>query len=180
MDNSIFDSYNFDWSYSGSPVGDAIGNYMSGNTGSDYSIVGDAINNYVSGEDTSSTIGNTFGNINLGNILKTLGRVGTGLGTGLSAMQSQSQPNYMFIPRYMGDGLASTTVIDTTKNKKDQLNQILGSGDYLSSLFGKGFNLLGGGFGGNKLSTLPTSTDNIYGNSNYGVIGNAIDDYVRS
>ena len=177
---SIFDSYNFDWSYGGSPVGDALGNYMTDNTGDGYSIVGDAINNYVTNGDASSKLGNVLGNTNWGNVLGTLGKLGTGIGTGISAYQSQRQPNYMFIPRYIGDGLASTTVIDTTKNKKDQLNQILGAGDYLSSLFGQGFNLLGGGFGGNKLSTLPTSIDNIYENSNYGVIGNAIDKNVRS
>lgn len=66
---------------------------------------------------------------------KTLGRVGTGIGTGVATYQTQMQPDYMFIPRYMGDGLASTTVIDNTRNKQRQLNQMLGTGDYLGSLF---------------------------------------------
>lgn len=88
------------------------------------------------------------------NIGTVLGRLGSGLGTGIASYQTLGQPDYIFLPRYAGNGLASTTVINNAANKQRQLDQILGAGDYLSSMFGGYKNRLDFGDMKSKLSDI--------------------------
>ena len=170
----IFDSYDFNYYPSDSTlVGNAVGDYISGNTNDNgYSLIGSAIDDYVKNGDYSNSLNNIFGNFDWGR----LGRYGTGLATGLAAMQAQGKPNYMFTSNWAGNGLARMNTIDNQKNKANNLNRILGSGDYINSLF-KG-NLGGTG----NLSNLQSAS--IYGDynpytSNGTAVGNAINDYMR-
>ena len=91
--------------------------------------------------DTSNIWGNFVDNLNdyekRQQILGNIGRLGTGLATGIAAMQAQSKPDYMFTTNWAGNGLARIGTIDNQKNKANDLNRILGSGDYVSSLFDK-------------------------------------------
>ena len=160
-------SFSFgDYINSGTDYG-TIGNFandfiQSGNSGADYSSLGDV-----------SSSGFSLGNLPWGKIAQaggTLGRLASGLMTGMASNKSQQQPDYIFMPRYLGNGLASTQVIDRTKNKQNQLNQILGSGDYLSSLFSPMFNLFGN-------SQLSKDISNNSGNN--GVVANEINKYIN-
>ena len=171
---SIFDSYDFNYYPSDSTlVGNAIGDYVSGNVNDNgYSIIGSAIDNYVNNGDYSNALGNMFSNIDWGKI----GRYATGLGTGLAAIQSQREPDYLFTTQWLGNGLARTNTIDNKKNKSNDLNRILGSGDYVNSLF-RG-NLGGTGNLSTNLSSDIYSDYNPY-ISNGTAIGNAINDYMR-
>ena len=144
----IFDNYSFDWSYGGSPVGDAIGNYMTDNSGSNYSVIGDAINNYTTSGDTSSTLG---GKLDLSKLLNTVGKLGAGLGTGIAALQNQNQPNYILDTQWLGNGLANSSLRSTNKEKQNMLDQIFGAGNMLGNIFGKGYSLFGNNYG--NLST---------------------------
>lgn len=177
----IFDSYNFDWSYGGSPVGDAIGNYMTDNTGSDYSIVGDAINNYVTSDNNSSTLGSK---LDLGKLLNTVGKLGTGIGTGIAALQNQQQPDYFLDTQWLGNGLAKSNLRSNKQEKQNMLDQIFGAGNMLGSLFGKGYSLFGRGNNGYQESFAPLPTnigyDNVYTTNPYGDISKSINNYVRS
>ena len=171
---SIFDSYDFNYYPSDSTlVGNTIGDYVSGNMNdNNYSIVGDAINNYVNDGIYSNALGNMFSNMDWSR----LGRYGTGLATGLASMGAQSEPNYLFTTQWLGNGLARTNTIDNRKNKSNDLNRILGSGDYINSLFK-------GKLGGTDNLSTNLSSD-IYGGynpyvSNGTVVGNAINDYMR-
>ena len=100
--------------------------------------------------DTSNAWGNFVDNLNdyekRQQILGNIGRLGTGLVTGLSAMQAQRKPDYMITTNWAGNGLARMNMIDNQKNKANNLNRILGSGDYINSLFNK--NLSGSNFSG--------------------------------
>ena len=89
----IFDSYDFNYYPSDSTlVGNAVSDYVSGNTNDNgYSLVGSAIDDYVKNEDYGNSLNNIFGNFDWGR----LGRYGTGLATGLTAMQAQGKPNYI-------------------------------------------------------------------------------------
>lgn len=172
----IFDSYNFDWSYGGSPVGDAIGNYMTDNTGSNYSIVGDAINNYTASEGSNPT----SYNMDLGKLVNTIGRLGTGLGTGIAALQNQRQPDYFLDTQWLGNGLAKSNLRSNKQEKQNMLDQIFGAGNMLGSLFGNGYSL----FGNNNGSLSTNLSSDIYSDynpyiSNGTAVGNAINDYMR-
>ena len=175
----IFDSYDFDWSYGGSPVGDAIGNYMTGNTGSDYSIVGDAINNYVSGGDTSSAIGSTLGNADWGKIINTLGRLGSGIGTGIATFQSQKQPDYYLDTQWLGNGLARSGFRSNKQDKRNMIDQLFGAGNITSNVFGPGYSLFGNSRNSGSFNTLPTSYNMDYDVQGLSPIGTAINNYVR-
>jgi hypothetical protein len=91
--------------------------------------------------DTSNVWDNFVNNLNdyekRQQILGNIGRLGTGLATGLAAMQAQSKPDYMFTSNWAGNGLARIGTIDNQKNKANNLNRVFGSGDYINSLFGK-------------------------------------------
>lgn len=135
-----------------------------GNTG-DYGTIAGAIGDNVGGIEQGSYLGNVigdyasggsdggfggFGGLNLGslpvgNILGTLGRLGSGIGTGVASYQSQKQPNYIPYTRWLGNGLATTGYLNNAANKKNQLDQYVGTGNMLSNLFGQGFSLFGNG-----------------------------------
>lgn len=171
---SIFDNYDFNYYPSDSTlVGNTIGDYVSGNTtDNNYSLVGGAIDDYVKNGDYSNSLNNIFGNFDWGR----LGRYGTGLATGLASMNTQREPDYLFTTQWLGNGLARTNTIDNKKNKSNDLNRILGSGDYINSLFrGK----LGGT--GNLSTNLSSDIYSDYNPyiSNGSIIGNAINDYMR-
>lgn len=91
--------------------------------------------------DTSNAWGDFVNNLNdyekRQQILGNIGRLGTGLATGLAAMNTQREPDYLFTTQWLGNGLARTNTIDNKKNKSNDLNRILGSGDYVNSLFNK-------------------------------------------
>lgn len=91
--------------------------------------------------DTSNAWGDFVNNLNdydkRQQILGNIGRLGTGLATGLASMNTQREPDYLFTTQWLGNGLARTNTIDNKKNKTNNLNRILGSGDYVNSLFNK-------------------------------------------
>jgi len=175
----IFDSFNYSDLYGNNygTVGDSINNFVQGNSGSDYSAIGDAINNYVNNNSSISSTNSAFGGINWGNALRKLGRIGIGTGTGLAAMSNESKPDYIMKTQWLGNGLANTGLIDQYNKKQKQLNKILGSGDFLSSLFA-------GNLGGTgELQNLPVSTSlydyNLYNTEGLSPIGLAINEYVK-
>ena len=179
---SIFDSYNFDWeSTDNSPIGNAIGNYMSGNSGTDYGAIGNAINDYVQAGNTSSGFGSALSNADWSKILGTLGKVGSGIGGFIAAREAGKRPDYIPYTRWLGNGLAQTGYINNTSNKQNQLNKIFGTTNMLSSLFKNGYSL----FGNNNFNDTSSlsgdiyNTESIYGNGTYGPVGNAIDNYMR-
>ena len=172
----IFDNYSFDWSYGDSPVGNAISDYMMNDRNSNTSIIGDAINNYA----TSKGGNPTSYNMDLGKLVNTIGRLGTGLGTGIAALQNQNQPNYILDTHWLGNGLANSSLRSTNKEKQNMLDQIFGAGNMLGNIFGKGYSL----FGNNNGNLSTNLSSDIYSDynpyiSNGTAIGNAINDYMR-
>jgi len=175
-------------------IGNSYGDSIMG--AADNYIGGDGLSNldtsWLSGAGdslSSSGGGFNFGSLPWGTIASTLGRLGSGIGAGVSAYQAGQQPNYMFKTNWLGNGLAATGLINNSANRQNQMDQAFGTGNMLSSLFGKGFSLFGNG-NYDKLDTLPTSynitgsdiynanLDDIYG-GNYGAVGNAVNNYIR-
>lgn len=173
--DSIMDGFNFNYYPSDSTlVGNTIGEYISGNTNDNgYSPVGMAIDNYVNSGDYSNSLNNIFGNFDWGKI----GRLGTGLATGLAAMQSQRKPDYTFTSNWAGNGLARMGTIDNQRRKANDLNRVFGAGDYINSLF-KG-KLGGTGTLDNMQTSSIYSDFNPYA-SNGTVVGDAINNYMRN
>ena len=176
-------------------IGNAIDSNIGGSGLDSFSFGGDTGlslgGDYLSSADTSSLGGGfNLGSLPWGTIFNTLGRLGAGIGSGVSAYQSGNQANYIPITRWAGNGLAYTDILNNMANKQNQLNQAYGSGRALSSLLGQGFSL----FGNNNLDTNLGNNDyNLkledylggVNNSkydtqgNYSDIGNAIDKYIR-
>jgi hypothetical protein len=168
---SIFDMVNSGADYS---IGSAIGDYAGG----------DGLSNFASGNimdysnlGSGSGFGSAFGNLPWGNIMDTLGRLGTGIGTAVSSYQSQNMPDYYFAPRWAGNGLATYQSVDNTSRKKNNLSQAYGAGDYLNSLFKSRFG--GGGDLSDSLSTASIYDEYNPYKGNYGAVGNAINSFVR-
>ena len=166
-----------------SAVGDAIG-------GADFSgldtswLSGDGIGSSIA-DGASSGGGFNFGSLPIGTIFNTLGRLGSGIGAGVSAYQSGQQSNYYPYTRWLGNGLAMTGLLNNMANKQNQLDQAYGSGRALSSMFGNGYSLFGNGkYNNDNLGTIQpgtlynTNTNDIYGNGN-SIVSNAINDYMR-
>lgn len=175
-------------------MGNSYGDTIIGAT--DNYIGGDGLSNLdtswlgASGDSLGTTGGGfNFGSLPWGTIANTLGRLGSGIGAGVSAYQAGRQPNYMFKTNWLGNGLAATGLINNTQNKQNQIDQAFGAGNMLSNLFGKGFSLFGNG-GYDKLNNnfgdytitgddiYNNDLSGIYGNSN-GILQNTITDYVR-
>lgn len=175
-------------------IGNSYGDSIMG--AADNYIGGDGLSNldtsWLSGAGdslASSGSGFNFGSLPWGTIASTLGRLGSGIGAGVSAYQAGQQPNYMFKTNWLGNGLAATGLINNMQNRQNQMDQAFGTGNMLSSLFGKGFSLFGnGGYDklSNNLGDYTITGDNIYnddlssiyGNNN-GIIQKTITDYVR-
>ena len=132
-------------------TGDLAGNTFSG-VNYDYSLPTSVDTGSLWG---SSTLGGGEGLVsdgfNLGNlpwdkIINTLGRFGSGLGTGIATLQSQNnQPNYYLDTQWLGNGLARSNLKSNQQEKQNRLDQLFGAGNMLSNIFGKGFGLFGNG-----------------------------------
>ena len=161
-------------------IGNAINDYVSGTSGDSYGAIGDAINSYVGSGNAGSSLGSSVGSLPWGKIFNTLGRLGIGIGSGISGYQSGQQAAYIPYTRWLGNGLAMTGIINNQANRQQGMNEAYGAGRALSSLLGQGYSL----FGNNKLSSnllddSKYNLDDYYKtNDNYGAIGRAINDYV--
>lgn len=162
-----------------------------------YSLIGNAINDYVGsgdtlgglsniGSSTSSAGGFNFGSLPWSTIIGTLGKLGSGIGTGVASYQAGNEADYIPYTRWLGNGLAMTGYLNNSQNKQNRLDQAFGAGNMLSSLFSNGFSLFGNGTSNNSLDELPTQY-NIYDTNWYDDIyksntpvGSAINNNMRS
>ena len=77
---------------------------------------------------------------NWGSLINTLGRLGSGVLGGLADYQTSSKmSNYMPQTRWLGNGLATTQLMNNMANKQLEKNNAYGNALMLSSLFGRGF-----------------------------------------
>lgn len=159
-----------------------IDSYVSsGDMGNNYSALGSAIDSYANSGTDYDMSSSGLGGLDTGMLLNTLGRLGVGIGSGVSAYQSGNKPTYIPTTRWLGNGLAMTGLSSNLANRLSNLDQAYGSGRALSSLLGQGYSLFGNNeldSNINKNSSFDTNYD-MYGKSNYGAVGNAIDDYMR-
>lgn len=123
--------------------------------------------------------GFSLGNLPWGQITNVLGKLGAGLGSGISAYQSGQQADYIPYTRWLGNGLATTSYINNTANKQNKLDQAVGSGQILGNFPGDLFGLFNKGTGEKNLThdlrqvnnqsiTTPMA-NSTYGNNNYGL-----------
>ena len=104
--------------------------------------------------DTSGLADTAGGGFSLGSlpwskILGTVGKLGSGLLSGLAANETQKQPDYFLDTQWLGNGLAKSNIRSNRQEKQNQLDQMFGAGNMLSQLFPAGFGI----FGNSSLNT---------------------------
>ena len=107
----------------------------------DTSWLGSADTSSVGDNLSSSGGGFNLGSLPWGKITNVLGKLGAGIGSGVSAYQSQQQPDYIPYTRWLGNGLAMTGYINNTANKQNKLDQAAGIGQILGNFPGNFFGL---------------------------------------
>lgn len=113
--------------------------------------------------------GLNVGRLPWGNIIKTLGQLGSGVGGFISAREAGKMQNYIPTTQWLGNGLARTGYINNSAIKQNELDKATGA----TNALGQAFSLLG-----NRFNTEDLNQDNSdfgkwlqqktkeYGNSN--------------
>ena len=116
LTNNTFSGVNYDYSL---PTSD-----MSG-------LWGDSL---ISGGEGLGS-GFSLSSLPWGNIIGTLGKLGSGIGGFISARGANSMPDYIPTTQWLGNGLARTGFINNTQNKQNKLDQAAGAANALGQTF---------------------------------------------